>query len=410
MKYDIAIIGGGPAGMMSALRAGELHARVILIEKNNNLGVKLMVTGKGRCNITNKTEQPKEMIKQYGDNGRFLFTALHNFGVNDVISFFEKNDVKIKVERGSRAFPESDMAKDILNTLINCMKGSQVKIKTGVAVKEVVKKGKNIEKLILSNKEEIFADKFIICTGGKSYPNTGSTGDGYAWAKKLGHTIVKPIPALTPIIIKNKIIKELEGLSLKNVEISVFKNNKKVDSRIGEALFTSNGMSGPIILDMSKKIGQLLPGILLKIDFKPALNFSKLDERIQRDFKESNNKMFKNILNALLPQKLIPIFIKLSKINPEKKVNEITKEERKALVHLLKGFEMEVSDVVGFSKAIVTSGGVKLTEVDPKTMKSKIIDNLYFAGEVLDIDGVTGGYNLQSCWSTGYLAGESATY
>lgn len=408
MKYDVVIIGGGPAGMMAAGRAGELGARVILIEKNKNLGVKLLMTGKGRCNITNKTEDIREITDKFGENGKFLFSSLNKFGVEDVIDFFESRGVKTKVERGDRVFPISDRAQDVLNALVKYLKKSKVEIKTDARVKKIIKQKNRIEKVALESGEEIFADKFVICTGGKSYPNTGSMGDGYGWIKKLGHTITKLAPALTPVVIKEKFVKELEGLNLKNTEISVYKKEKKIDSRFGEAIFTAHGMSGPIILDMSKKIGENLPNIFLKIDFKPALEFPKLKQRIERDFKEGSNKMFKNILDNLLPQKLISVIIKLSGIDPEKKVNLITKEEKNKLTHLLKEFNLEVNGLAGFMKAVITSGGVKLSEVDPKTMKSKLIDNLYFAGEILDLDGPTGGYNLQVCWSTGFIAGNSA--
>jgi len=407
MKYDVAVIGGGPAGMMVAGRAGELGARVILIEKNKNLGIKLLSTGKERCNITNKTDDHREMISKYGKNGKFLFSALHNFGVTDIIDFFESRGVKIKVERGNRVFPQSDKSRDALGALINYLKEGRVEVMTNTSVKNIIKKDNKIEKIILKKSEEIIANKFVICTGGKSYPKTGSTGDGYKWLKEFGHTVVEPRPALTPIICKEKFIKKLEGLSLKNVEISIFKSNKKIDSRFGEALFTGNGMSGPIILDMSKKIGENLPGLKLQVDFKPALDFKKLDERIQRDFEKGSNKMFKTILDDLLPQKMIPVFLDILKIDETKKVNLISREERKRLAHLLKEFSLEIKELVGFAKAIITVGGVVLGEVDPKTMKSRLVDNLYFAGEILDIDGPTGGYNLQVCWSTGYVAGES---
>lgn len=408
MTYDIAVIGGGPAGMMAAGRAGALGARVILIEKNKNLGIKLLMSGKGRCNITNNSATLRELIEQFGKNGNFLFSALNKFGVADIVDFFEDHGLKTQVERGNRIFPKDKDAKAVLNVLLNYLRENKVDIKTNAEVKEIIKKDKKIEKIILKKGEEIFADKFIICTGGKSYPRSGSNGDGYVWLKKMGHKIVEPKPALTPLILKEKFIKDLEGLSLKNVEISVYKNDKKIDSRFGEALFTRNGMSGPIILDMSKNIGENLPNINIKIDFKPALDFPKLKERIERDFGENSNKQFKNILGGLLPQKMISVFIKLTKINPNKKINLITKEEKKKIIHLLKEFKLEVDGLVGFERAIVTSGGVKLNEIDPKTMKSKIIDNLYFAGEILDLDGPTGGYNLQSCWSTGFSAGEGA--
>ena len=408
MKYDVVVIGGGPAGMMSAGRAGELGSRVFLVEKNRNLGTKLLITGKGRCNVTNKTDDLKEMTNKFGKNGKFLFSSFYKFGINDVIEFFESRGVKTKIERGNRVFPVSDRSKDILDALINYLKKSQVKIRTNAQVKEIIKKEKKIEKIILTSGEEIFADRFVICTGGRSYPGTGSSGDGYQWLANLGHTITNLSPSLVPIIIEEKIVKELEGLSLKNVEISIYKNNKKIDSRFGEAIFTADGMSGPVVLDMSREIGKESPEkMIVRIDFKPALDFGKLDQRIQRDFQEGNNKLFKNVLNKLLPQKLIPIIIKLSGIDSEKKVNLVTREERKKLLHLIKEFDLKLKGLTGYDKAIITAGGVDLSEIDPGTMRSRLINNLYFAGEILDLDGPTGGYNLQVCWSTGYTAGES---
>ncbi|MFH1129633.1 MAG: NAD(P)/FAD-dependent oxidoreductase [Patescibacteria group bacterium] len=416
MKYDVAVIGGGPAGMISAGKAGELGASVVLIEKNKNLGKKLLITGKGRCNITNKENNLRKFINELGKNGEFLFSALSRFGAKETIEFFEKLNLKTKVERGERVFPISDKSEDVLETLVGYLKKSNVKIKLNSEVKKIIKNpsivlgvNNKIEKIILADNEEIIADKFIIATGGKSHSGTGSTGDGYKWAEKLGHTITKLSSALVPIIVKEKIVKELEGLSLKNVEISIYKDNKKIDSRFGEAIFTNDGMSGPIIIDMSKKIGQELPGnVEIKIDFKPALDFLKLDQRIQNDFQKDCKKLFKNSLNELLPQKLIPVIIELSKINPSKKSGSIVKEERKRLTHLLKEFTLTVKSLADHERAIITSGGVKLSEIDQKTMKSKLIDNLYFAGEILDLDGPTGGYNLQVCWTTGYIAGESA--
>lgn len=393
--------------MMAGLHAGELGSRVVLVEKNKNLGTKLLLTGKGRCNITNKTDDLREFVEKFGKNGNFLFSALSRFGVDDVIDFFEKHGVKTKVERGQRVFPVSDSSLEIRQTFFDCLKKNSVEIKTNSEVKDIIKKNNRIEKVVLKNGEEIIADKFVLCIGGKSYPATGSTGDGYKWLKKLGHTVTDLRPALCSVVTKEKVVKDLEGLSLKNVEITIFKNNKKIDSRFGEAIFTANGMSGPIILDMSKKIASELPGeIIMQIDFKPTLDFDKLDKRLQRDFESGHNKMFKNVIAQLLPAKLIPVIIGMSGIDEEKKVNLITKEERKKLLHLLKNFKLEIKSLSGFDRAIVTSGGVKLNEIDPKTMRSKIIENLYFAGEILDLDGPTGGYNLQVCWSTGYVAGE----
>ncbi|MDO9509965.1 MAG: NAD(P)/FAD-dependent oxidoreductase [Candidatus Magasanikbacteria bacterium] len=408
MKYDAMVIGGGPAGMMSAGTAGQNGARVLLIEKNHNLGAKLLITGKGRCNITNFTPKVADLVKQYGINGKFLFSAFNKFGVEDTMTFFENHGVAVKIERGNRVFPKSDSSLDISNAFKKYLKDSNVKIKTKAEVKDIIKKGNKIEKIILKDGEELIANKYILATGGKSYPATGSTGDGYSWLKKLGHKIIPPKPALVPIIIKEKFVGELEGLSLKNVEISVYKNNKKIKSEFGEAIFTDKGMSGPIILDLSKIVGESLPEKTeLKIDFKTALNEKKLDERLQKDFKEFGAKMFKNYLPELMPQKLMPVMIKLSNINGDRKVNTILREERKTLIKLLKEFTLEAKSLDGFEKAIITTGGIDLKEVDPQTMQSKIISNLFLAGEILDIDGPTGGYNLQVCWSTGRLAGEN---
>lgn len=408
-QYDIVVIGSGPTGMIAAGRAGELGASVLLIEKNQTPGAKLLITGKNRCNITNKSDDIKEMISTYGKNGKFLFSSFHRFSPDDIIDFLKDRGVEIKVERGNRVFPISDSSLDVLNVFVNYLKQSKVKFKNKSTVKKIIRNTGFIEKIILNDDTEITANKFIICTGGKSYPKTGSTGDGYKWLSKMGHTIIEPSPALSPIILKENFIQDLEGLSLKNIQISAYKNNKKIDSKFGEALFTKNGMSGPIILDLSKKINKALPNnVIIKIDFKPALDTKKLDLRIQEDFKNNSNKFFQNSLNQLLPKKIIPTMIKLSGINPEKKVNEITRDERKKLTLLLKEFTLEVKSIVGYEKAIITTGGVKLSEVDPKTMKSKIIKNLYLAGEILDLDGPTGGYNLQICWSTGFIAGESA--
>ncbi|MCK5413716.1 MAG: NAD(P)/FAD-dependent oxidoreductase [Candidatus Pacebacteria bacterium] len=409
MKYDIIIIGGGPAGMIAAGRAGELGSRVLLIEKNRKLGAKLLITGKGRCNITNKVNNTREFVSEFGRNGKFIFSSLFKFGIEDAIDFFNNHGIKTKVERGNRVFPLSDKSIDVLNVLVNYMKDSKVEIRKNSQVKDFIIKDNNIQKVKLTNGKEIEGNKFILCTGGKSCPTTGSSGDGYDWLSRLGHTVTKLYPSLTPIILKNKIIKELEGLSLKNVKITAYKNNKVIDSKFGEAIFTSDGMSGPIILELSRKLTKVSPeNVQIKIDFKPALDYQKLDKRIQRDFMQGNNKMFKNSLEKLLPQKLIPVIIRLSEIDIDKKVNLITHEERMRLLGLIKEFKLELKELSGYNKAIVTLGGAKLNEIDPKTMKSKLVDNLYLAGEILDLDGPTGGYNLQVCWSTGYVAGDSA--
>lgn len=410
MNYDLIVIGGGPAGMMAAGKSGENGARVLLLEKNPRLGAKLLITGKGRCNITNTEPDRRKFIAHYGEQGKFLFSAFARFDNQAVIDFFESQGAKTKVERGGRVFPVSDHSDTVWSALVGYMNKYKVEIKLKAEVQELVVKNKKIEKVVLVNKEEFVAKKYLITTGGKAYPGTGSTGTAFDWLKKMGHTIITPRPALAPIIVAEEWVKELEGLSLKNVAISIYQNNKKVDSRFGEAIFTSNGLSGPIVLDMSKRIGELLNigPVELKIDFKPALNEKVLDERIQRDWQATKNKMFKNSLNDLLPQKMIPVVVRFSQIEPGTQVNAVTKPERRKLVSLLKNFTFVVKKVEGFNLAIVTAGGVDLKEVDPKTMRSKIIENLYLAGEILDIDGPTGGFNLQVCWSTGVAAGESA--
>ena len=408
-KFEVAVIGAGPAGMMAAIKAAETGARVVLVEKNERPGVKLLITGKGRCNICQAEFNLSRLAKEYGKNGGFLVAPFSVFGPRETIDFFENKGVRIKVERGGRAFPLSDRAEDVLWALEKSLEKNKVEIFYNTEVVDWRKRGKKITKII-TKRGEIVADNYILCTGGKSYPVTGSTGDGYNWLKSLGHKVVEPRPALVPIRIKESWPKDCQGLGLKNVEIGVYQNGRKKDFRFGEALFTHFGLSGPIVLDMSKKIGELLKTgeVKLALDLKPALDFETLDSRLQRDFEKYVNKMFKNSLEDLLPQTLIPVFIGLSGINPDREVNQITREERHGLVKLLKGMEMTVAGLLGYESAIVTSGGVSLAEVDNKTMKSKLIDNLYFAGEILDLDGPSGGYNLQVCWTTGQIAGAGA--
>lgn len=408
LNFDIAVIGAGPAGLMAAYSASSKGASVILLEKNDIPGVKLLMTGKERCNITNSETDVRKFSEKFGKNGKFLLSALLNFGITETIDFFNKNNLKTKIERGGRIFPESDKAKDVQTLFIRLLKLNKVFLHTGCNIKKIISQEKHIEKLV-TDRLEIMAENYIICTGGLSYPKTGSTGDGYLWAEQMGHKIKKPEPSLTPVLVHEKWVKELEGLSLKNVEISIYQNNKKQDFRFGEALFTDKGLTGPVILDMSKNVGELLKNsdVQLFIDFKPALDFQILDKRILRDFAKSPLKLIKNTLTELLPQKLIPIILKLSKISPEKKCHLITKDERKLLLRFLKQFPLKIRGLLGFNKAIITSGGVSLKEINPDTMSSKIISNLYFAGEIIDLDAPTGGYNLQLCWSSGYLAGQS---
>ncbi|HZK11757.1 MAG TPA: NAD(P)/FAD-dependent oxidoreductase [Atribacterota bacterium] len=407
--FDVAVIGGGPAGMLAAGRSAELGAKVVLIEKNEILGKKLLITGKGRCNFTHSEFDIRKFAEKFGRNGRFLYSALAIFGAREMINFFESRGVKSRVEQGDRIFPEERNAQDILNVLTKYLTEGKVNILLNSEITGFKQNNGKISQVFLQDRQ-ISADKFIICTGGKAYPQTGSTGDGYRWAEQLGHTVITPVPALNPVKTSENWVKEVQGLSLKNVSIKLFQNGKKQDERFGEMLFTHFGVSGPIVMDMSKNIGALLkngPAKLL-LDLKPALDFKKLDKRIQRDFQEFKGRMFKNSLKGLLPLSMIPVMIKLSGIDPEKKVDYINREERNKLVHLLKELELTPTELLGFKWSVVTSGGVSLKEVNPNTMGSKKMENLYFAGEILDLDGPSGGYNLQACWSTGFLAGQSA--
>ncbi|MBU4223939.1 NAD(P)/FAD-dependent oxidoreductase [Patescibacteria group bacterium] len=392
---------------MAAGRAAELGAKVVLIEKNRSLGKKLLMTGGGRCNISQAEFNDKKFVEKLGKKGQFLLSALSVFGPEETVKFFEEKGLRTKTERGKRIFPASDNARDVLDVLLEYLKKNKVKLSLGQEIAGFnAKKGK-IESVKLKN-GEISARSFVLCTGGKSYPKTGSTGDGYEWAREIGHKIINPAPALAPIETEENWVKDVQGLSLKNVSVALFQNNKKQDSRFGEMLFTHFGLSGPIILDLSKKIGELLAAgeVILKIDLKPALDILTLDKRLQRDFK--GNRNFKNYLPELLPQKLCDLVARFAEISPDKKLNSITKEERKKLIGALKGLKLTAKRSVGFSRAIVTSGGVDLKEIDSKTMRSKIISNLFFAGEIIDLDGPTGGYNLQICWSTGHAAGTNA--
>jgi len=395
---------------MAAGRAGELGAKVLLLEKNKFLGRKLLITGKGRGNITRAEFDVKELLKKYGREGDFLLHALSIFGPKEIVDFFEKRGLRMKVERGKRIFPKTDSAKDVLDILTGYLAENKVEIMTNSEVKEIIANQNRISKIVLKNGKDISAKNYIIATGGKAFPGTGSTGSGYLWAEKLGHAVAKLRPALVPVKIKEDWPKKLQGLSLKNVELIVFQDGKKKRSVFGEFLFTHFGLSGPIVLDLSGYIGELQEGgeVKLILDLKPALDEQFLDRRIQSDFVKYNNKFFKNSLDDLLPQKLIPVIMELSGIDPLKKVNLITREERKRLVRLFKNLGMTVSSLLGFESAIVTSGGILLREIDSKTMRSKLIENLFFAGEIINLHGPTGGYNLQICWSSGYLAGQSA--
>ena len=416
----VVVIGGGPAGMMSAVMAKEAGNEVILIEKMKSLGRKLLITGKGRCNITSSLPM-EEFIKNTPGNGKFLYSAFNNFSNEDIINFLKEEGLEVKEERGNRIFPVTDKSQDVLNCFIKRLKKDKVEIHLGERVEEILYDEKNEGKIVTgirTTNGKIEADKIILATGGKSYPLTGSTGDGYCLAQKLGHTITNLKPSLVPIeIFEKSICKNLQGLSLRNVSIKIVdnENKKEIYSDFGEMLFTHFGVSGPIILSSSahlvryKNIDEKFKNKNIKIivDFKPALSEEKLEARILRDFEEFKNKQFKNSLDKLLPQKLIPVIIELSNINENKKVNEITKEERKKLVILLKNFTLTLEKLRPIEEAIITSGGINIKEINPKTMESKLVKNLYFAGEIIDVDSYTGGFNLQIAYSTGYVAGLS---
>ncbi|WP_368235885.1 NAD(P)/FAD-dependent oxidoreductase [Clostridium perfringens] len=402
----VIVIGAGPAGMMAAISAAENH-EVILLEGNERIGKKLFITGKGRCNVTN-AKDISEFFDFIPGNPHFLYSALYTYTNIDVMNFFENAGVKLKVERGSRVFPNSDKSSDIISGLSRGLNEALVDLRLHSKVKDVIFNNNKIEAVILENGSKVKGDYFIITTGGKSYPLTGSTGIGFDLAKKMGHTIVEPKPSLVPIEIEEPWVRALQGLSLRNIELKIKnkKNSKVVYSGQGEMLFTHFGISGPLVLSGSRfiKDGEKFE---ISLDLKPALEEKQLDLRIQKDFKKNLNKDFKNSLDELLPKKLIPVIIELSGIDENKKVNSITKEERRTLLNLLKNLTFTVKGLRDIAEAIVTAGGVSTKEIDPSTMQSKIVDNLYFAGEVIDVDAFTGGYNVQIALSTGYLAGKS---
>ena len=410
----VIVVGGGPAGMMAAITAEEKGNDVTIIEKMPMFGKKLLITGKGRCNITSSLYM-SEFIKNTPGNGKFLYSAFQNYTNQDIIEFLKKQGLEVKEERGNRIFPVTDKSVDVLNCFKKRIDELKIKYKLNTKVEKVLIKNNEVI-AIRTNRDIIQTNKIILATGGKSYPLTGSTGDGYKIAKDIGHTIVTIKPSLVPMeVYEKEMCKKLQGLSLRNVGIKIIDNDRKkiVYEDFGEMIFTHFGISGPIILSGSahlvkyKDIDYLLKKkyVEIKIDLKPALTEEQLDDRILRDFSEVKNKQFKHSLGKLLPQKMIPVIIELSKIDENKKVNEVTKEERKKLVQLLKNFTITIKDFRPVEEAIITCGGINTKEIDPKTMESKIIKGLYFAGEIIDVDSYTGGFNLQIAYSTGYTAG-----
>lgn len=409
MNNSVLVVGAGAAGLMAAGSAAEAGARTVILERNDRPGRKVMITGKGRCNVTNNCASLQTLISNVPRNGRFLYGAFSRFMPADVMDFFEGRGVELKTERGNRVFPVSDKSSDIVDALAE-FGYHKSKVIKGRAVKLITENGyaAGIE---TENGETVYADKIIIATGGLSYPATGSTGDGYELAKQAGHTVTEIKPSLVPLEIHEGFCSELMGLSLRNTAIKVFdtEKNKEIYSDFGEMLFTHFGVSGPMILSASAHMRDMKKGrYKIFIDLKPALSIEQLDARILRDFSENTNKNFINALDGLLPKKLVPVVVKLSRIPMSEKVNQITREQRRALAELLKNLAVTVTDFRPVDEAIITSGGIDVSEINPKTMESKLVKGLYFAGEVIDADAYTGGFNLQIAFSTGRLAGLSA--
>lgn len=406
----IIVVGGGCAGMMAAIKAAEHGAQVTLFEKMPRVGRKLGITGKGRCNLTN-TADVAEVVKNIPGNGKFLFSALKKFSPVDTVNFFESLGVKTKVERGGRVFPVSDDAKEVIDALLRRLAELGVDVRTNSPVTEIIAEDKKIRG-VLVNGTICAADVVILATGGASYPATGSSGDGFKFARQLGHTVTEILPALVPLETEEDFVKDLQGLSLKNVRVKLLSDGKRVAEQFGEMLFTHFGVSGPIILTLSRQAARLLAYnkfVELEINLKPALTPEQLDARILRDFDKFKRKAIKNALVELLPAKLIPIILDLSYLPEDKRVDEITATERRRLIEILRGLPLTITKTRPIEEAIVTAGGVSTKELDPRTMQSKIVDDLFIVGEVADVDGFTGGYNLQAAWSMGNAAGKFAT-
>lgn len=411
-NYEVIIIGAGASGMMAAVRAAELKAKVLLLEKGPRLGTKLRLTGKGRCNLTN-TAEVDDFIAQFGKTGPFLYNSFLNFFNKELIEFFENKGLKVKEERGGRVFPISGSAQDVLDVFKKYLFENKVKILLDTEVEKILANKNGVQGVSLKDKRVIKVKKVILATGGLSYSKTGSSGEGFKIAHNLGHTIIAPLPALVPLEVKESWIKALQGLSLKNIEAGFYAGGKKITSSFGEMLFTHFGVSGPIILSMSTEVVDFLnknnkERVTLHINFKPALSRKQLEDRLIRDIALKGSKNYENFLKELLPAKIIPVFADLSGVKSDKKVNQITAEERETIIGLLTNFKLTITAPRPIEEAIITQGGVTTKEINSKTMESKFIKGLYFCGEIIDVEGKTGGYNLQAAFSTGYLAGQSA--
>ncbi len=410
--WDVAVIGGGPSGMMAAGRAAELGASVILVEKNETLGKKLLITGGGRCNVTNAELDVRIFLSKFKGSDKFLFSSFSKWGVKETLDFFHARKMETKIEAEKRAFPKSEKAQSVWDVLVEYLKVGKVTVQSNSPVAEILVDKSTITGVLLANGEGIRARSVIIATGGKSRPETGSTGDGFTWLRKLGHKVTEPDSALVPIAIKDVWVKRLQGVSLQNIKLTSSQNGVKQEVRRGKILFTHFGVSGPTVINMSKDVGELLKygEVVLSLDVLPELDYGMLNTKLQEIFKEEHTKKFKNSLKSLVPSALSSIIVELSDISADTKCNSITREERLKLVKLLKDIPMKVKGLLGADKAIVTSGGVSLDEVDFKTMRSRLFPNLFLVGDILDIDRPSGGYSLQLCWTTGFVAGTEANY
>lgn len=409
----VIVVGGGAAGMFAAIAAAKNGHQVTLYEKNEKLGKKIFITGKGRCNITNAADM-EELFDAVVTNSKFLYSSFYGYTNQNVIDFFEDAGVPVKIERGNRVFPISDHSSDVIRALEREMKKVGVKVCLNTEVKSVEAEKGKFNKVVLKDTTTQTADACIVATGGLSYRSTGSTGDGFRFAENVGHKVTQCFPSLVPMETKEPWICELQGLSLRNVEAKILDGKKELYKDFGEMLFTHFGVSGPLIISASSYVGKKFMDkngqkkeLTLEIDLKPALTEEQLDQRVLRDFEENHNRQFKNAITKLFSTKLIPVMLELGGIDPEKKVNSIEKEERKQFVHLIKHFRMTLTGLRDYPEAIITKGGVNVKEIDPGTMESKLVKGLYFAGEVLDLDALTGGFNLQIAWSTGYAAGNA---
>lgn len=409
-NYDVIVVGGGPAGMMAAGRAAELGAKVALIEKNPKLGKKLLITGGGRCNITNAEYDTRKLIAKYGQKGKALFGAFARFGVEDTIRFFEERGLKIKVEAEQRAFPVSDKAEDVWKVMQNYLKQNKVKIIIDSPVIEILHND-NLITGIKTIDQTLTAKSYIIATGGLSRPETGSTGDGFKWMGEMGHDVETADAALVPVKISDEWVAKLAGVSFANVRLTSYQDGKKQNSNVGKLLFTHFGISGPLVLNMSKALTELFKyaPVELVLDLYPTTDPGELDKKLLSIVNTALNKQIKNNLGELVPPKMIPIILELAHVAPDTEGNALTKEQRKQIVAVIKNLKMSVSGFLGTEKAIVTSGGVSLKEVDFKSMRSKLFGNLFMAGDILNFDRPSGGYSLQICWTTGYIAGENGT-